>query len=183
MNTRHAIVETVLGDVTLIAADGSIVGLYFAHHWTRPSVDSFGPKVDPGSDALLDTARTQLAEYLSGERTSFDIPTATNGDAFQRRVWAILDEIPFGETTTYGDLAERLGDRRLAQSVGKAVGHNPLAIIVPCHRVVGKNGALTGYAGGLKRKRFLLELEEPASVKAGKLFTTTGQVGRNTLYL
>jgi methylated-DNA-[protein]-cysteine S-methyltransferase len=170
MNTRHAIVDTVLGAVTLIAADDSIVGLYFAHHWTKPSPDSFGRKADARSDALLDTARTQLAEYLSGERTSFDIPTATNGDAFQQRVWAMLDEIPFGETTTYGDLAERLGDKSLAQPVGQAVGHNPLSIIVPCHRVVGKNGKLTGYAGGLKRKQFLLELEEPALVKAGKLF-------------
>ena len=82
----------------------------------------------------------------------------------------MLDEIPFGETTTYGELAERLGDKALAQRVGKAAGHNPLSIVVPCHRVVGKAGKLTGYAGGLKRKQFLLELEEPAKVKAERLF-------------
>ncbi|GAA1618148.1 hypothetical protein GCM10009744_00900 [Kribbella alba] len=85
-------------------------------------------------------------------------------------MWALLDEIPFGETTTYGELAERLGDQTLAQQVGKAVGQNPLSIVVPCHRVVGKDGKLTGYAGGLKRKQFLLDLEEPATVKAGRLF-------------
>lgn len=170
MNRRHAVVDTVLGDLTVVAADDAIVGLYFAHHWTKPSLDSFGPEVDAGDDALLDTARTQLAEYLRGERTSFDLPTAASGDPFSRRVWAMLDEIPFGETTTYGDLAERLGDKSLAWSVGQAVGHNPLSIVLPCHRVVGKRGDLTGYAGGLKRKQFLLDLEEPALLKAGKLF-------------
>ena len=170
MNTRHAIVDTVLGDLTLVAADDTIVGLYFAHHWTRPSRDSFGPEADTSDDPLLGAAQTQLAEYLSGERTSFDLPTAASGDAFEKRVWAILEEIPFGETTTYGDLALRLGDNSLAWAVGQAVGHNPLSIIVPCHRVVGKDGKLTGYAGGLKRKQFLLDLEEPATVKAGKLF-------------
>jgi methylated-DNA-[protein]-cysteine S-methyltransferase len=82
----------------------------------------------------------------------------------------MLEEIPLGETTTYGELARKLGDSSLAWSVGQAVGHNPLSIIVPCHRVVGKDGKLTGYAGGLKRKQFLLDLEEPAVVKAGRLF-------------
>jgi methylated-DNA-[protein]-cysteine S-methyltransferase len=170
MNTRHAIAGTVLGDLTLVATDDALVGVFFAHHWTRPSRDSFGPRVDAGDDTLLGTARTQLAEYLGGERTSFDLPTAASGDPFERRVWAMLEEIPFGERTTYGDLAERLGDKSLAWSVGQAVGHNPLSIIVPCHRVVGRDGKLTGYAGGLKRKQFLLDLEEPALAKAGRLF-------------
>ena len=82
----------------------------------------------------------------------------------------MLREIPFGETTTYGDLAEKLGDKALAQIVGQAVGHNPISIVIPCHRVVGSTGKLTGYAGGLERKQFLLELEEPALAKAEKLF-------------
>lgn len=161
MNTRHAIVSTVLGEITLVAADDAVVGLYFAHHWTRPSRDGFGPQAD--DDALLGRARTQLAEYLSGERTSFDLPTAASGDPFERRVWAMLREIPFGETATYGELAGRLGDSSLAWAVGQAVGRNPLCIIVPCHRVVGKDGKLTGYAGGLQRKRFLLGHESLAS--------------------
>jgi methylated-DNA-[protein]-cysteine S-methyltransferase len=170
MDTRHAIIDTVLGQLTIVAADNAVVGVYFPHHWTRPSVEAFGRPVDTADDDLLEAARAQLVEYLSGERTSFDLPTAVRGDDFQRRVWAMLDEIPFGATTSYGDLAERLGNKALAQSVGQAVGHNPLSIIVPCHRVVGKDGTLTGYAGGLRRKQFLLELEEPAVVKAGRLF-------------
>jgi methylated-DNA-[protein]-cysteine S-methyltransferase len=92
------------------------------------------------------------------------------GDEFQRRVWSILEDIPYGATSTYGEIAEQLGDRALAQRVGKAVGQNPLSVVIPCHRVVGKNGSLTGYAGGLKRKQFLLELEEPAEVRTERLF-------------
>ncbi|HEX3815788.1 MAG TPA: methylated-DNA--[protein]-cysteine S-methyltransferase [Mycobacteriales bacterium] len=170
MDTRHAVVETVLGDLTIVATDDAVVGVYFPHHWTKPSQDEFGPAVDSCDDALLETARIQLVEYLAGERTSFDVPTTLNGNEFQQRVWAMLNEIPLGETTTYGELAERLGNRNLAQTVGHAVGHNPLSIIVPCHRVVGKDGKLTGYAGGLRRKQFLLDLEEPEPVKAGRLF-------------
>ncbi len=174
MNTRHAIVDTALGVLTLVATDDSLVGVYFPQHWYKPSEDSLGRLIDAGTeadaDAVLDAARIQLTEFLSGERTAFELPTAAVGNPFQQRVWSMLTEIPFGETTTYGELAERLGDKTLAQSVGQAVGHNPLSIVVPCHRVVGKDGGLTGYAGGLGRKRFLLELEEPALVKAGKLF-------------
>jgi methylated-DNA-[protein]-cysteine S-methyltransferase len=170
MNTRHASIDTAIGDLTLVAANDSIVGLYFAHHWTNPDRDAFGPLVDTEDDLLLDTARIQVDEYLAGERTSFDLPTMATGDPFQQQVWALLDQIPFGATTTYGELAERLGDKTLAQAVGQAVGHNPLSIIVPCHRVVGKDGKLTGYAGGLSRKQFLLELEEPATVAAARLF-------------
>jgi methylated-DNA-[protein]-cysteine S-methyltransferase len=170
MNTRHAILDTVLGDITVVAADDTVVGLYFPHHWTKPSRDAFGPRVDSDNDALLGTARTQLSEYLNGERASFDLPTAASGDSFQQQVWAMLAEIPMGETTTYGELAERLGDKRQAWLVGQAVARNPLSIIVPCHRVVGTGGKLTGYAGGLKRKQFLLELEAPAPATAGRLF-------------
>jgi methylated-DNA-[protein]-cysteine S-methyltransferase len=110
-------------------------------------------------DALLEAAWEQLAEYLDGVRVEFDLPTATSGSDFQERVWALLREIPYGETTTYGAIAERLGDRALAREVGGAVGRNPLSIVVGCHRVIGADGSLTGYAGGLDRKRSLLELE------------------------
>ncbi len=170
MNTRHTVVDTVIGELIVVAVDGAITGLYFPRHWTKPSPEDFGRRVEVGDDDLLETARTQLIEYLSGDRTSFELPTAASGDAFEQRVWALLKEIPFGQTTTYGELAQRLGDRGPAQSVGKAVGNNPLSIIVGCHRVLGKDGKLTGYAGGLKRKQFLLELEEPALVKAERLF-------------
>ncbi|HST84445.1 MAG TPA: methylated-DNA--[protein]-cysteine S-methyltransferase [Kineosporiaceae bacterium] len=160
----------MLGEVTLVASGDFIVGSYWAQQSHKPSTDSFGPRVDFHSDALLDEARVQLEEYFGGDRSSFELKTATHGDPFQERVWAMLNEIPIGKTTTYGELAERLGDKSLAQSVGQAVGRNPLCIVVPCHRVVGKGGKLTGYAGGLRRKQFLLELEEPALVRGGKLF-------------
>jgi methylated-DNA-[protein]-cysteine S-methyltransferase len=162
VDTRHAIVENALGDVTLVASGDAIVGIYFPHHWHPPVAGSLGPRVDARADAVLQTASAQLDEYLGGERTAFELPTATDGDAFQERVWAMLAEIPYGETTTYGELAQRLGDRALARRVGQAVGHNPISIVVPCHRVVGQGGKLTGYAGGLERKQRLLELEEPA---------------------
>ena len=170
MYTRHALVDTVLGEVTVVASDEAVVGLYFPHHWYLPSEDSLGLRVDVEGDAVLEAVRTQLTEYLAGERHTFDLATATSGNPLQERVWAILREIPYGGTTTYGEIAERLGDKALAQAVGQANGHNPISIIVPCHRVVGKDGRLTGYAGGLRRKQFLLDLEEPASVKASRLF-------------
>ncbi|MFB8348935.1 methylated-DNA--[protein]-cysteine S-methyltransferase [Streptomyces niveus] len=169
-DVRHAVVETSLGGLTVVASGGAITGLYFPHHWYMPSDASLGRRVDVHEDPLITQAAAQLGEYLDGERTAFDLPTRTNGDAFQERVWAMLREIPFGATTTYGELAERLGNKALAQSVGQAVGHNPISIIVACHRVVGSNGKLTGFAGGLARKQRLLEIEEPRTVKEARLF-------------
>lgn len=171
MSTRYAILRTSeIDDVILVATDGSVTGIYYPHHWTKPDWATFGQLVDLDGDPVLSEAARQLQEYLQGRRTSFDFPTSAHGNAFEERVWALLDQVGFGETTTYGELAEQLGDRRLARMVGRAVGHNPLSIVVGCHRVVGSNGKLTGYAGGLQRKEFLLELEMPARVKAGRLF-------------
>lgn len=161
---RHAIVSTRIGDLTLVASDNALVGVYFPHHWVKPTPETLGEQVE-ATDPLLSEAARQLDEFLAGERTSFDVPTVLRGDEFQRRVWSILEEIPYGATSSYGEIAERLGDRTLAQQVGKAVGQNPLSIVIPCHRVVGKNGSLTGYAGGLKRKQFLLDLEEPVGAR------------------
>ena len=112
-------------------------------------------------------ARSAASSRPSGSSTStspasgreFELATTVAGEEFQRRVWELIDRIPYGETTTYGEMAPELGDPALAREVGAAVGRNPLSIVVPCHRVVGKDGKLTGYAGGLERKRFLLELE------------------------
>jgi methylated-DNA-[protein]-cysteine S-methyltransferase len=164
---RHAIVSTRIGDLTLVASDNALAGVYFPHHWVKPAPSALGEVVSSTDPVLAEAAR-QLDEYLDGERTSFDVPTVLRGDEFQCRVWSILEEIPYGETTSYGEIAARLGET--AQAVGKAVGQNPLSIVVPCHRVLGKNGSLTGYAGGLKRKQFLLDLEEPAEAKAARLF-------------
>ncbi|WP_433016196.1 methylated-DNA--[protein]-cysteine S-methyltransferase [Kribbella sp. CA-294648] len=164
MHNQHAIVSTRLGDLTLVASGNAVIGVYFPHHWVKPTTATLGEQTT--NDPLLTDAARQLDQYFAGERDTFDLPIERRGgDAFQQQVWALLDEIPRGETTTYGELAERLGDRQLAQLVGKAVGSNPLSVIVPCHRVVGKNGKLTGYAGGLQRKQFLLDLEEAAPAR------------------
>lgn len=170
MNTRHTTADTILGQVTIVAGDDAITGLYFRHHVRRPAQGAFGPEIGAERDALLADATTQLHEYLAGARREFDLPFYAAGDVFQRAVWSIVAEVPFGETTSYGAIAERLGDKSLSYRVGQAVGANPLCIYVPCHRVIGASGKLTGYAGGLKRKQALLELEEPTQVRAGRLF-------------
>lgn len=170
MATHHTIIETGIGELTLVADGGALTGIYYPQHWHKPADEGFGPLVEASADPLFVAVAEQFAEYLAGRRTSFEIPTAAVGDAFQKRVWGLLDEIPYGETTTYGALAEKLGDKSLARVVGQAVGRNPLSVIVPCHRVVGSDGGLTGYAGGLERKRLLLDIEEPDGAKAEKLF-------------
>jgi methylated-DNA-[protein]-cysteine S-methyltransferase len=168
MSLRHAVVETTLGELTLVAEDGSLTGLYFPHHWNAPPRSAFGAQVDAAADDLLVEAGRQLGQYLTGDRAVFDLPIRLRGNDFQRQVWRLVAEIPRGQTVTYGDLARRLGAD--AKAVGQAVGQNPLCIVVPCHRVVGKNGKLTGYAGGLERKKFLLDLEEPADIREARLF-------------
>lgn len=169
MTRRHALVPTDLGDLTMIADGPNLAAIYFPGHWHLPAESAYGDATTADDPVFAQTAE-ELAEYLAGERRDFDIPLATDGDAFSERVWAMLKEIPYGETTTYGTLATRLGNPRLAQRVGQCVGHNPISIIIPCHRVVGADGALTGYAGGLDRKRRLLELEEPREVRESRLF-------------
>ena len=170
MNTRHAVIDSRLGELTLVADGDALTGLYFRHHWYRPAEETFGPRVDADSDALLAKARTQLIDYLAGRTQGFSLPTRLNGNAAQQRVWQLLSSVPYGETVTYGELAAALADGTTAQAVGQAVGRNPVCVVVPCHRVVGRNGQLTGYAGGLNRKQLLLELEEPSEVKAARLF-------------
>jgi methylated-DNA-[protein]-cysteine S-methyltransferase len=170
MTTRHAVIDSALGELTLVGDDDALTGLYFQHHWYRPSADTFGPRVDAKSDDLFANAQTQLSDYLAGLRTDFDLPITLHGDKAQHRVWDLLTTIPYGNTVTYGELAAVLADGITAREVGQAVGHNPLSIVVPCHRVVGRNGQLTGYAGGVERKQFLLELEEPAEAREARLF-------------
>ena len=166
MPVTHTIIDSPIGELTLVAQDGRLTGVYFPHHWYRPDPATFGDRDDAGFGA----ARRQLDEYFAGDRERFDLPLGPQGDAFQHRVWELISRIPYGQTTTYSDLAKELGEGTLAKDVGAAVGRNPLSVIVPCHRVVGKDGSLTGYAGGLARKRFLLRLEKPAPAESGKLF-------------
>jgi methylated-DNA-[protein]-cysteine S-methyltransferase len=170
MTARHTVIDSPLGELTLVADGDALMGVYFRHHWHPPTADSLGRYVEPAADELFGRAAAQLHEYLAGKRTQFDLPIALVGDPRQRRVWDLLADVGYGQTKTYGELAAELNDGTTAHEVGQAVGHNPISIVVPCHRVVGKDGSLTGYAGGLKRKRFLLELEEPAPAVAGKLF-------------
>ncbi|QFU86913.1 methylated-DNA--[protein]-cysteine S-methyltransferase [Amycolatopsis sp. YIM 10] len=164
MGVQHAVVDSPVGELTVVAEDGALTGVYFEQHRRRPPEAALGTR----DDAAFDEVKRQLGEYFAGERTRFelsDLPPSPKGEPFQRRVWQLLTEIPYGETRSYGDLAHELGDVSLAQAVGAANGRNPLAVVVPCHRVIGADGALTGYAGGLDRKRFLLELEEPAGTR------------------
>jgi methylated-DNA-[protein]-cysteine S-methyltransferase len=155
MTVNHTTIGSPIGELTLVARDGRLTGVYFPHHWYKPDPAAFGPRTETG----FETAASQLAEYFAGQRTGFDLPLEARGDPFRIRVWDLISAIPYGQTVTYGDLAAKLGEAT-AKEVGAAVGRNPLSVIVPCHRVVGKDGSLTGYAGGLGRKRFLLDLEE-----------------------
>lgn len=166
MSVRHTVIGTPVGDLTAVADEAGLTGLYFVGRRHHPGSERLGERTDDGFDEV----RRQLAEYFAGDRTAFDLPLAPAGSEFEHRVWGLLREIPYGETRSYGQLARELGDPGLAQAVGLANGRNPISVIVPCHRVIGADGSLTGYAGGLDRKRYLLELEEPAEVSAGRLF-------------
>ena len=171
---RHGKTMTVLGELTVVMEDEAVTGIYFENHEHLPDESAFGAAIDTSvdttSDELLQTVKREIDEYLSGERTEFSVALRPHGSQFSLDVWALLQEIPYGHTQTYGELAEKMGNRHLAQRVGQVVGRNPLSIIIPCHRVIGADGSLTGYAGGLDRKRFLLELEEPAEAAAARLF-------------
>ena len=160
MTTTHTLVESPLGPLTLRADDGALTGLYLPGHRRGPAPGTLGTR----DDAVLPAVREQLAAYFAGERTAFDVPLELRGTAFQQRVWAALREIPYGETRTYGQLAAALGAPSASRAVGLANGRNPISIVVPCHRVVGASGSLTGYAGGVERKRALLDLERSARV-------------------
>ncbi len=126
------------------------------------------PRASPGADRAHDLAATQLREYFAGHRRTFDVPIAPIGTAFQLEVWRALTAIPFGETRSYGELARTLGRPSASRAVGAANGQNPLSIIVPCHRVIAASGALTGYAGGLDAKRWLLGHERALATPAAR---------------
>lgn len=171
--TRRAVLATRLGDLTLVLeedrpGDAVVTGLYFPGHWTRPDRATKGEPVAAQDHPLARRAAQQLADYLDGRRRGFDLPLRLDGSPLHRAVWRLLEEIPYGATTTYGALAAQVGAP--AQAVGQAVGANPVSVVVPCHRVLGADGSLTGYAGGLGRKRALLAIEEPDPATRGTLF-------------
>lgn len=149
--------ETPIGALRLVARQGALIGVYFPEHKPAPA---FGLKAQEGrTEPVLERAAKQILEYLAGSRFDFDLPLLSLGTPFQREVWAALRTIPYGECVTYGELATRIGKSRAIRALGAANARNPLSIIVPCHRVIGADGSLVGYAGGLSRKRWFLELE------------------------
>lgn len=155
LRTTH--VATKLGGAVLAATDKGLAGLWFDAQ--KHSPDMTGWQADD-THPVLRAAAHQLVEFLAGRRTTFDVPLdLSNGTDFQQAVWQALREIPAGATTSYGALSVRVGRPTAVRAVGAAVGRNPVSVIVPCHRVIGATGALTGYAGGLERKTALLQLE------------------------
>jgi methylated-DNA-[protein]-cysteine S-methyltransferase len=159
----HAVIDSPIGPLTLIAQDGRLAGVHMEITRYRPEAGELGAAVAIESDSVLAAAASQLDAYFRGELTSFDLPLSLDGTPFQRCVWAALQSIPYGQTISYGELARRIGQPSASRAVGLANGRNPVAIVVPCHRVIGADGSLTGYGGGMDRKRFLLALERRAS--------------------
>ncbi|MET9219829.1 methylated-DNA--[protein]-cysteine S-methyltransferase [Streptomyces sp. NPDC088197] len=152
----HTVVDSPCGELTLVARGCALTGLYMTEQRHRPAQETFGPR---GDSPVFAAARAQLDAYFAGELTRFDLPLAMSGTPFQQRVWSALRDIPYGETVSYGELAAILGHPTASRAVGLANGRNPIGVIVPCHRVVGAGGDLTGYGGGLPRKRWLLAME------------------------
>jgi methylated-DNA-[protein]-cysteine S-methyltransferase len=160
MTTLYTEMTSPLGTLLLTAEHGCLIGVHFPgqkhdrprqRHWQRAD-----------DEPVLAKARTQLAEYFAGERTQFDLPLDPRGTPFQQAVWRALLGVPFGGTSTYGAIAAAIRKPSAVRAAGSAIGANPIGIIVPCHRIIGRDGSLTGYAGGLERKAKLLALERGA---------------------
>ena len=155
MTIYFATHESPIGELLLVSHGDALGGLYMPDH-------KYGPRIGDEwrrDDRLFGSTKTQLDAYFAGELHRFELPLAPRGTTFQNAVWQALNAIPFGQTESYGALAARLGKPKASRAVGLANGHNPISIIVPCHRVVGANGSLTGYGGGIERKRWLLTHE------------------------
>lgn len=148
------ITPSPVGPLTLVSDGGKLIGCYFDGH--APAAMAAAPR---GRDPILDLARQELAAFFAGALRTFTAPVAPRGTEFQRKVWKGLQSIPHGRTTSYGELARKIGAPKAMRAVGAANGANPICIIIPCHRVIGADGSLTGFGGGLDRKRFLLALE------------------------
>lgn len=152
------LIDSPVGPLRLVAGAHGLHALHMHVQRHVPATPDPAWRRDDGHPVLVATA-AQLEQYFDGERHAFDLPLAPVGTEFQLRVWEGLRAIPYGATISYGELAQRVGNAKAVRAVGLANGRNPISIIVPCHRVVGANGSLTGYGGGLERKRFLLDLE------------------------
>jgi methylated-DNA-[protein]-cysteine S-methyltransferase len=157
---QHHVIDSPYGPLTLVATDGTLSGLYMTHQRHRPPEETFGEPDDTPFAEVMD----ELRAYFAGELKEFTVPLRLDGTPFQCSVWEQLRKIPYGETRTYGALADALGSPKASRAVGLANGKNPVGIIVPCHRVVGADGSLTGYGGGLDRKQRLLEFEQGSAL-------------------
>jgi methylated-DNA-[protein]-cysteine S-methyltransferase len=152
--------ESPIGLLRLRGTEHGLTGLFMESHRHGPETNE--QRAWKRDDALFKAARAQLADYFAGRRTTFDLVIdrdALDATTFQRRVWSELEKIPFGITISYSELAKRIGNPNAVRAVGLANGRNPISIVIPCHRVIGANGSLTGYGGGLERKRWLLDFE------------------------
>ncbi|WP_067450580.1 methylated-DNA--[protein]-cysteine S-methyltransferase [Actinomadura macra] len=157
MEPTHAVLDSPIGPLTAVVIDGGLSGLYMDKQRHRPAEETFGAPTE--NRETFAAVAEQLDAYFAGDLTEFDLPLNMRGTPFQSRVWAALQEIPYGQTITYGELAVEIGKPSASRAVGLANGKNPISVIVPCHRVVGSTGDLTGYGGGLERKRHLLDFE------------------------
>ena len=156
--TTFTVIPSPVGPLTLVAEDDALIGLHF-------DCDPNGIRPRPEwvrDDRRFRQAVAQLGEYFAGRRRTFDLPLSPRGTAFRKLVWRALQEIPYGQTATYGEIARAIGQPQASRAIGGANHHNPLAIVIPCHRVIGADGSMTGYGGGLPRKRLLLDLESSA---------------------
>lgn len=165
--TRWTMTDSPIGPLLLTADDGGLTRLYMEVRRHGPDEVQAQWRRD---DSAFTEARRQLDEYFAGERTEFDLPLNPAGTPFQLTVWKALKTIPYGEIRSYGEIAEQIGRPGAARAVGLANGRNPISIVVPCHRVIGASGALTGYGGGLERKQYLLDLETRVSAGQATLY-------------
>lgn len=159
VTARQVTLPSPIGPLTLVAVGGKLTGLYMDAQRHRPASETFGAPGDIADEPFASAAR-QLEAYFAGDLKAFNLPLAPTGTPFQLRVWSALRTIPYGQTWSYAELARRV--ESASRAVGLANGKNPIALVIPCHRVIGSDGSLTGYGGGLDRKRYLLELEGKA---------------------
>lgn len=157
MTDRYLKMPSPVGELTLVADDAGLIAILWEDD--RPGRVKLGPLIEDRDDPVLVDAAQQLKAYFAGKRAGFDLPLAPRGTDFQRAVWNALRAIPFGETRSYAGIAQAIGRPSAVRAVGAANGRNPISIVVPCHRVIGTNGSLTGFAGGLPAKERLLTLE------------------------
>jgi len=162
MKYYYTVMESPVGDITLISDADSLCAIYWPNQ--KPDSKKF-PELEKKDSKVLRSAIKQLSSYFKGKRKEFDLPLRPLGTEFQEQVWQALTTIGYGETVSYGDIANHIKNPKAVRAVGAAIGRNPISIIIPCHRVIGSNGKLTGFAGGLSTKEFLLNLENRLGLK------------------